>query len=130
MGSIFLKQHSRRNRQIVDPDFADAPCGSESNSLPWQAQRKAQQFCRQVQRVLNLALADRSLYVEDVSPAPDCGHLLVQVLIPAGHPVADTILALRRDTPHLRSEVAMAISRKRAPELFFVPAHPDGGTDE
>ena len=54
-----------------------------------QGERKARQFCRQVQRALNLALADRSgddglsdLFVEDVSPAPDCGHLLVHVVVP------------------------------------------------
>ncbi len=136
-----MKQHSRRSKesQLIDPDFAEALCGGESNSLSsgWQAQRKAQQFCRQVQRALNLALTDRNasdgisgLFVEDVFPAPDCGRLLVHVLIPAGRPVADAVSALRRDAPRLRSEVAMAITRKRAPELFFIPAVPDGGADE
>jgi ribosome-binding factor A len=102
-----------------------------------QAERKARQFCRQVQRALNLALADRraddgveDLFVADVSPAPDCGHLLVHVVIPAGQSVKDVLGALRRDAPRLRSEVAMAITRKRAPELSFAPAFPDGGEDE
>jgi len=123
----------------MDPDFAEALYEGESRSLSSdrQAQRKARQFCRQVQRALNLALADRNaddgingLFIEDVSPAPDCGRLLVQVLIPDGRPVADAIGALRRDASRLRSEVAMAISRKRAPELSFVPAFLDGGEDE
>ena len=90
-----------------------------------------------MQRALNLALADRiaddglnDLFVEDVSPAPDCGHLLVHVVIPVDRHVADALSALRRDAPRLRSEVAMAITRKRAPELSFVPAFPDGGDDE
>jgi ribosome-binding factor A len=90
-----------------------------------------------VQRALNLALADRNaddgmndLFIEDVSPAPDCGHLLVHVAIPADRPVADALSALGRDAPRLRSEVAMAITRKRAPELSFVPAFPDGSDDE
>ncbi|HEY0872011.1 MAG TPA: hypothetical protein VGD94_00960 [Vicinamibacterales bacterium] len=102
-----------------------------------QADRKARQFCRQVQRALNLALADRhsddglnDLFVEDVSPAPDCGHLLVHVVIPTERPVTEALSALRRDAPRLRSEVAMAITRKRAPELSFVPAFPGGGEDE
>jgi hypothetical protein len=30
----------------------------------------------------------------------------------------------------LRSEVAMAIARKRAPELMFVPVSAQGGSDE
>ena len=84
-----------------------------------------------------MALADRGtgdgldgLFVEEVSPAPDCGRLLVYVLVPDGLAVADAIGALVRETPRLRSEVASAITRKRAPELCFVPVHPDGGGDE
>jgi ribosome-binding factor A len=123
----------------VNPDFAEALYGATSDSLSSgrQGQRKAQQVCRQVQRALNLALADRSandglneLFVEEVTPAPDCGHLLVHVVIPADRSVADALSGLRRDAPRLRSEVAMAITRKRAPELSFVPAFPDGGDDE
>lgn len=136
-----MKQHKRlcKESQFTNPDFAEALYEGESGSRSSdrQAQRKARQFCRQVQQALNLALANCSasdgingLFVEEVCPAPDCGHLLVHVLIPAGRPVADAISALRRDAPRLRSEVAMAITRKRAPELSFVPAFPDGGDDE
>ena len=136
-----MKHHNRRSKesQFMDPDFAEALYEGESNSRSSdrQAQRKVRQFCRQVQRALNLALVDRNagegidgLFIEDVSPASDCGRLLVQVLIPDGRPVADAIGALRRDAPRLRSEVAMAITRKRAPELSFVPAFLDGGADE
>jgi len=123
----------------MDSDFAEGLCEGESDSRSSdrQAQRKARQFCRQVQRALNLAFAGHNsgdgiagLFVEEVSPAPDCGRLLVHVLIPPGCPVADAIGALRRDTPRLRSEVAMAITRKRAPEMMFVPAIPEGGNDE
>jgi ribosome-binding factor A len=136
-----LKQHNRRNKesQFMDPDFAEALCegGSDGRSSNRQAQRKARQFCRQVQRALNLAIENCNvgdgtggLFVEEVSPAPDCGRLLVHVIAPAGSSVVDAIGALRRDAPRLRSEVAMAITRKRAPELIFVPAFPDGGSDE
>jgi ribosome-binding factor A len=123
----------------MDPDFAEALCEGESNrrSSERQSQRKTQQFCRQVQRALNLALENRNagdgingLIVEEVSPAPDCGRLLVHIVIPAGCLVAEAMSALRRDAPRLRSEVAMEITRKRAPELCFVPAFPDGGGDE
>ena len=133
-----MKQRYRRRKETeyVDSDFAEALYGnkSENFSSTRQAQRKAQQFCRQVQRALNVALADSSsdesitgLFVEEVSPGPDCGHLLVHVLVPTGHSIADAIAALHRDTPRLRSEVAMAITRKRAPELAFVPVFTDGG---
>lgn len=100
-----------------------------------QDERKTRQFCRQVERALNLALAGcgaslSGVVVEEVLPAPGCGRLLVRVLIPNGCAVADVIVELGREAPRLRSEVAMAITRKRAPELFFVPAGPGGGDDE
>jgi ribosome-binding factor A len=141
-GSFVLKHRNRRPKgsaDFVDPDFAQALGGGSSDrfSSGRQAERKARQFCRQVQRALNLALADRhsddglsDLFVEEVSPAPDCGHLLVHVVVPAQRPVAEALAALRQDAPRLRSEVAAAITRKRAPELSFVPALPDGGGDE
>jgi ribosome-binding factor A len=133
-----LNQHirGRNGPQFTDPEFVEALYEDKSShsSSDRQAERKAQQFCRQVQRALNLALADRDvgdgvdgLFVEEVLPAPDCGHLLVQVAIPAGLSVADAMAALGRQAAGLRSEVASAISRKRAPELHFVPAYQDGG---
>jgi ribosome-binding factor A len=88
-----------------------------------------------VQRALNLALAESNmdticdLFVEDVLPAPDCGRLLVQLLIPPGLAVADAMSALGREGPRLRSEVAAAITRKRAPELFFVPAYQEASDE-
>jgi ribosome-binding factor A len=124
---------------VDDPDFAEALSGGESQRLSSerQAQRKARQFCRQVQRALNLALEGRSgdehingLFVEEVSPAPDCGRLLVHVVVPVGRPVSDSIAALQRETPRLRSEVATTITRKRAPELSYVPVLPVGDDDE
>lgn len=123
----------------MDSGFAPARGGSGRGSLPHggQARRKAQQFCRQVQRALNLALADRyeddglnELFVDDVTPAPDCGHLLVHVVVPPNRPVAEALSSLRHDAARLRTEVAMAISRKRAPELSFIPTTAQGGGDD
>ena len=137
-----MKHHNRRptgSAHFVDPEFAHALEGGASDRLSSgrQADRKARQFCRQVQRALNLALADRhaddglnDLFVDHVSPAPDCGHLIVHVVIPGDRSVNDALSALGRDAPRLRSEVAGAITRKRAPELSFVPAFPLGGDDE
>ncbi|MBM3784688.1 MAG: ribosome-binding factor A [Acidobacteria bacterium] len=126
-----MRQHTRGRKgpRFSDPEFVEALNQEPSNhsSSGRQAERKAQQFCRQVQRALNLALAGRvgtdNLFVEEVHPAPDCGHLLVHLAIPPGVSVADTLAALGRQAPALRSEVAAAISRKRAPELFFAPAY-------
>jgi ribosome-binding factor A len=82
-------------------------------------------------------LADRyeddglnELFVDDVTPAPECGHLLVHVVVPPNRSIADALSSLRQDVARLRSEVAMSITRKRAPELSFVPTAPDGGGDD
>ncbi len=123
----------------LDADFAEILYGEKDNnrSNNRQMERKTQQFCRQVQRALNLALADTSvadigcdLFVDEVSPGPDCGHLLVHIVVQDGYSIADALSALRRDAARLRLEVAMAITRKRAPELAFVPVSMQGGCDE
>ena len=143
--SFVLKRQKRRGKRAefpdshLDADFAEILYGEKDNnrSNNRQTERKTQQFCRQVQRALNLALADTSvadigcdLFVDEVSPGPDCGHLLVHIVVQDGYSIADALSALRRDAARLRSEVAMAITRKRAPELAFVPVSMQGGCDE
>lgn len=122
------RRHSLRE---VDAEFAAAL--EDEDAQRRQARRqhseyKTRQLCHQVQRALNLALAARSagekldaVFVSGVSPAPDCGHLLVQVLISDGRSTSEVLSELRARTPRLRAEVASWISRKRAPELSFVP---------
>ena len=123
----------------MDADFAEILYGkgNDNRSDRRQVQRKTQQFCRQVQRALNLALADSSvagigcdLFADEVLPGPDCGHLMVRIVVQDGYSIADAMSALRSDASRLRSEVAMAIARKRAPELSFVPVSVQGGDDE
>ena len=57
-----MKQFKRgcKESQFIDPDFAEAlnEGDSSTRSSDRQAQRKVRQFCRQVQRALNLALAN------------------------------------------------------------------------
>lgn len=91
--------------------------------------RKAQQLCRQVRETLNGLLSGecrdellQSLYVESVAPAPDATQLLVTVqsLDPQSTVSAGEILErLCVATGWLRSEVAAAITRKKAPQLVF-----------
>ena len=135
-----MRQRKRRFKEegFANEEFAEALYeDSGHRSSDQRARYKTQQFCRQVQRALNLALSDidaidgvGGLFVEEVSPAPDCGRLLVHVLIPANRPAADALGVLRREASRLRAEVATAITRKRAPELAFAPALSGGGTDE
>ena len=89
---------------------------------------KAQQLCRQVERALSLALAGecgddvlRDLCVHDVTPADDGNHLIVRLSVPASLSLADVLERLERSRPRLRALVAQAITRKRVPELSFIP---------
>jgi ribosome-binding factor A len=84
-------------------------------------------------QALSLALADsaddvlRELTVVSVEPAPDVSRLLVSVapVLAAGRGAGevsaiDVLTRLNAAARWLRSEVASAITRKRAPELMFV----------
>ena len=127
-------KHQRKHKSgpppFIDPAFADALAGySESDSHRHEKpNHKALQLCRQVQRVLSLSLGAGSgddllgqAYVLDVTPAPDATHLLVHVSVPRGANVIELLERLNRIAPSLRAEVARAITRKRAPELSFLP---------
>lgn len=98
--------------------------------------RKAEQLCAQVADTLSLLITGetsdeilQSLEILDVSPAPSASQLLVLVAPAAGAPPLDASqveAALSKAAGWLRSEVAAAITRKRAPRLSFrfVPAMP------
>lgn len=91
--------------------------------------RKALQLCHQVAETLEEVLAEcgdavlQELRVLDVEPAPDASRLLVTVAVDGwGDPSADPSRIhehLSRAAGHLRSEVAGAITRKRAPVLVY-----------
>jgi ribosome-binding factor A len=107
----------------VDPLFAEALSGDREKHGRRSERKqnyKAAMLCRQVQRVLSLSLADVS--VVEVTPGPDSSRLLVHVAIPRHLAVDEALARLNERTPSLRAEVARAITRKRAPELVFVPA--------
>jgi len=136
-----VKYRKRRNQaaEFLDPEFAEALLGNspKRSSIDRKVQRKTQQFCRQVQRALNLALASGDsqsqgyeVFVEEVSPAPDCGHLLAHIMVSEGDLLSEAMAWLRQNQPRLRAEVAMSIARKRAPELAFVPAFIAGGEND
>jgi ribosome-binding factor A len=90
---------------------------------------KARQLCRQVAEILDSLLAGDSadallndLAVVSVEPAPDSATLLVTVAArPSAEPVhpAATLGRLDRASGWIRTEVAAAITRKRAPLLVY-----------
>lgn len=98
--------------------------------------RKLKQLCRQVERVMMTALADRAderlqaLQVQEVLPWPNASRLLVIVTPSSGDRailekeggVLDRekiLMALEAERPDLRQLVAERVNRKRAPDLSF-----------
>ncbi|MGL6097055.1 MAG: ribosome-binding factor A [Fimbriiglobus sp.] len=90
--------------------------------------RKAMQLCGQVRDAVPgilAGLADevlQTLTVVSVEPAPHAGRLMVTVAVPATAAPADRSAAeqhLARAAGLLRTEVAAAVHRRRAPELTF-----------
>ncbi|HEV8061223.1 MAG TPA: ribosome-binding factor A [Gemmataceae bacterium] len=113
--------------EIVDSDDGIDPRLQKREPRPSAANRKALQLAAQVERTLVQVFAGecgdevlRELRVETVVPAPDSGHLLV-TLSPAedAHPLEVVLEHLHRASGRLRSEVAAAIHRRKAPELHF-----------
>jgi ribosome-binding factor A len=105
----------------ADPRF-DA---REASEMPLN--RKALQLAAQVEQTLVQVFAGEcgdevlfDLRVEAVRPAPDSAHLMV-VLSPgeAGTSIQEILEHLERASGRLRSVVAAAIHRKKAPELSF-----------
>jgi ribosome-binding factor A len=103
---------------------------------PPAGDRKQMQLCGQVARTLASLFAGecgdevlRDLLVESVVPAPSSARLLVTVaLAPTAEPRPAGVIAerLERARGLLRSEVAAAVVRRRAPDLVFrVRARPD-----
>jgi ribosome-binding factor A len=128
-----MRHHRNRRGGDVppqtDPAFAEALTGSTANNSPRNRHRdhKSRQLCRQVQRALNLALGAcrddllRELYVADVTCAPNASHLLVHVAAPVHISAIELLTRLEAVSARLRAEVAQSITRKRAPELRFLP---------
>lgn len=94
-----------------------------------KSDRKARQLCGQIAQTLNYVLSGecndddlRNLIVMEVVPAPDASRLLVTVgSCCTDEPLdpAITLQKLQAVNGKLRREIAVAIHRKRTPELLF-----------
>lgn len=128
---------SRARRQSDDVQAEDAAAISkyfQRRSTGKPPARKAFQLCRQVAETLNALLSGESrdeilqtLYVESVAPAPDATQLLVtvQILDPQNTASpAEIVARLRNASGWFRTEVAAAITRRKAPQLVF-QVHPN-----
>jgi len=75
-----------------------------------------------LQLVLESGVSDEDLedaWLASVEPFPDAGTLRVTVTVTDPDQVGRVLAALTRASGYLRSEVAAAICRKRAPALVF-----------
>jgi ribosome-binding factor A len=111
----------------VDPrDFFQAG-GSDRHKHDYATLR----LCAQVRQTLELSLPGAlgdvglTLRVESVTPAPDASRLLVSIATEVLTTEEDRRLITRRLvelTPWIRSEVASAITRRKAPGLVYALA--------
>lgn len=117
------RRRERRGAPLFD-DGLDPRTISDRRQSP-RGGRKALQLCRQVQRALVFALAECSepvdeLAVSSVEPAPNSSRMLVTVASPAHEVDTVPLLSLiQARAGWLRSEVAAAICRRKAPDLIF-----------
>jgi ribosome-binding factor A len=129
----FNKKERRAHRESrghdslhVDPDLFFGDPGDPGRQKP---DYKNLALCKQVFRTLSCVLSGecgdpalQDLTVEAVLPAPNAGRLMV--VLRAGHvssqmTTAEVLTRLEQVHGMLRSRVAEAIVRKRAPELTF-----------
>ena len=115
-----MHSNNRRRGGRRSSDSSSFPINQASN------ERKVRQLCRQVHQRVDLVLAGElddptldGLWVVEVQPEPGGAALLITVAAPDDaelEPIRASLDALRG---RLRSEVAAAITRKRAPHLRF-----------
>lgn len=114
------KDHYQLNSKLI-ANFARRP------------DRKFLQLCAQVKDALHWVLGsvierpDNVLLhcsVEAVEPLPGSNRMVVKIGVPAGTPISKVNDQLAEAASHLRMEVGNAITRRRVPELVFVPVFP------
>jgi ribosome-binding factor A len=113
--------HEATDAELIEQFFGDA----RDHGASRVQDRKLKQLAREVYRVLAQALAEladqrlESAFVVEVRPAPDASRFAVQVSAGAGASVSEVGVALEAARGHLRGELAMALARKRIPDLAF-----------
>ena len=122
--------------EIHEDDGVDPRDFFRSGRGPRKQDHRARQLCRQAAETLDQVLSGETgddqlacLRVVSVRPAPDASRLLVTVV--AGCAKADfcrdaTEARLQASAGRLRTAVATAITRRKAPTLAFVLLGPDG----
>ena len=123
--------------EIHEDDGVDPRDFFKAGRIHKKADRKAKQLCRQVAETLDQILSGETkddvlsgLRVSDVVPAPDSSRLLVTLCADC-EPSAFNREVVEQRLAHykgrLRSEVAAAVTRRKAPMLVFNVLGPGGG---
>jgi ribosome-binding factor A len=117
----------------LDEAFLRALQGDRRTKRSAKPDHKTQQLCRQVQRALALALAGecdddilREVLVDSVAPAAGASTLIIHIAIPSRIPASTVIARLENVKGFLRARIAESITRKRVPELVFIPIAQEG----
>jgi ribosome-binding factor A len=121
--------------EIHDDDNIDPRAFFKASRPQKKETRKAKQLCRQVAETLDQLLSGeasddalRGVRVADVLPAPDTSRLLVTLLVDCDPAAFDRSLIeerLAQAKGRLRSQVASAITRRKAPTLVFEVIGPE-----
>lgn len=130
-----MPSHKRRNvgalrALCAQPDEDDGIDPREDRRRALAAghkpDRKIWQLCKQVAQTVQLAMGAlpqagtlAGVTVQTVTPAPHAGRLRVILTVPDAQQQAAVLAVVQRHAGRLRSEVAAAITRRRAPELTF-----------
>lgn len=116
----------RHSHRLVAPE-PGAPPNPLFEAPTWRPDRKALQLARQVRDTLFWVLGSvgddwlAACSVEAVEPLPGGNRLLVKVGVPADLPVREVTEHLAAAAKVLRAEVAQAITRRKVPELVYLP---------
>ena len=138
------KKPSRRQMQslcaeIRDDDGIDPKTFFKPLQNRGTDNHKDLQLCRQVAETLNLILSGelnddvlRSVQIVAVTPAPNASQLLVLLAPLAGESLDARAIKERLASfaGRLRSEVALAITRRRVPKLLFQVISADIGKED
>jgi ribosome-binding factor A len=113
--------------EVQADDGVDPKLFFRQRARETKSDRKTMQLCRQIGETLSQVLAEcgdealRDLQVMSVVPAPDASQLLVLVTpaVAGGMTETSVMGRLLEAAGRLRTEVAAAITRRRAPKLVF-----------
>lgn len=98
--------------------------------MPPRIPRKDLQLCAQVRDtlwyILGSTVGDEKLadlQVMSVEPMPDATRLLITLQAPSDMDLLDATKQLHHASKAIRAEIAIAINRRKTPELMFRVVH-------